>query len=305
MKAIVPVAGYGTRLKPHTDRIQKALLPVAGRATLDFIVDPLLSIGVDNITLIIGHFGDQVRNHVKNIEGNFNFVVQEQRLGLGHAVYQGLEDIDSPLLIHLGDTIFELDFMDFASGSSSKIAVGRVEDPRRFGVVDVDDQDMIRGFFEKHPDPPSNLAISGLYYIAKERELKAALETLFDKSIKTKDEYQLTDALEIMLRTGSPFKAYELDRWHDVGVPETCIETNRSLLNSNHGEFPGIEIIEPVHIGNGCTIKESRIGPYVTIMDNCSIHGCAIENSIILENSNLNNKNYTGRIVGKDGSDLC
>jgi len=305
MKAIVPVAGYGTRLKPHTDKIQKALLPVAGKATLNYIIDPLLNMGIDEVTLIVGHLGDQVKDHVKGIPGNFNFIFQKERLGLGHAVYQGLDNVDTPVIIHLGDTIFDLNFKDFATGPNNRIAVGRVEDPRRFGVVDVIEGNIITGFYEKHPNPPTNLAISGLYYISSEKKLKKSIEHLIENDIRTKNEYQLTDALEIMLKDGEVFEAFELNDWMDVGVPETYIETNRKLIKAHHPKFDGVEIIDPVHIGENCQISSSKIGPFVTIMDGCSIDSCSIKNSIVLENSNLKHLQLSEKIVGNDGSDIC
>lgn len=305
MKAIVPVAGYGTRLKPHTERIQKSLLPVAGKATLDYIIEPLISLGVEEIILIVGYLEDQIVEHVSTMNGNFRFVTQKDRLGLGHAVYQGLDDVDSPLLIHLGDTIFDLDFQDFTSKNINRIAVGQVDDPSRFGVVDVNVENRITGFYEKHHNPPSNLAITGLYHISSGQKLKSAIETLMKKGIMTKGEYQLTDALDVMLKGGADFRAYELNSWMDVGVPETFIDTNRYLLKPQHGDYPGVEIREPVFIGENCRITASRVGPYVTIMNDCIIENCELEDSIILEGSQLKKMNFRGKIVGRDGSEVC
>ncbi|MFQ6614417.1 MAG: sugar phosphate nucleotidyltransferase [Fidelibacterota bacterium] len=303
MKVIIPVAGYGTRLRPHTLTIQKTLLPVAGKPTLDLILEPLLNQGITEITLIIGHFGDQVRQHVEPLPGTFRFVEQTERLGLGHAVYQGLEDRDEPLLIQLGDTIFKGNYETFLAQDHSTIAVMPVEDPSRFGVIETNGS-AITGFFEKVDNPPSNLAISGLYAIRSERRLKTALETLFQKDIRTRGEYQLTDALALMLKSGEPF-AYQQVPYYDVGVPETFLETNRALLQPHHDDYNGVIIREPVHVGESCRLQDSTLGPAVTIMDHCIIRNCIIQNSIVLAGSVLENQTIEGKIVAGNGSQFC
>ncbi|NOZ75616.1 MAG: NTP transferase domain-containing protein [FCB group bacterium] len=303
MKVIIPVAGYGTRLRPHTLTIQKTLLPVAGKPTLDLILEPLISQGIIDITLITGHFGEQVKEHVKALPGNYRFVDQTERLGLGHAVYQGLEDRDEPLIIQLGDTIFRAEYAELLSVNHSTIAVMPVEDPSRFGVIS-QEGDLITGFFEKVENPPTNLAISGLYAIRSERRLKNALETLFEKDIKTRGEFQLTDALALMLKSGEPFRYCQVP-YYDVGVPETFLETNRALLSSNHSTYPGVEFKEPVYVGNHCQIENSTLGPAVTIMEHCIIRNCTIQNSIVLAGSVLENQTIDGKIVAGDGSQFC
>lgn len=304
MKIILPVAGLGTRLRPHTLRIQKALLPVAGKAALDHIVEDLLSQGLDEIDFIIGHLGDQVRDHMQKYRGRFRYLHQSQRQGLGHAVLQGLEDAASPVLVHLGDTIFKLDLAPFCSGAINRLAVGEVADPSRFGVVETDGDRIVR-FFEKVADPPSNLAITGLYYFHRQDRLKAALVKLVGARIQTVGEYQLTDAMDLMIKAGEPFEAYRIERWYDVGVPETYLSTNRLLLKSSHPTWPSATLHAPVYIGEGCRIQDSDIGPYVTIMDGCRIETCRIDNSIVLSGSHLVDQQISGKIVAGDGSDFC
>ncbi|MEE8437104.1 MAG: nucleotidyltransferase family protein, partial [Candidatus Neomarinimicrobiota bacterium] len=137
MQVILPVAGYGKRLKPHTDTTQKTLLPVAGKSGLDHILDRLTDFGFKNFTLIIGHLGDQVIRHSKHRGENFRFIQQTDKLGLGHAVYQGLENSTDPVLVHLGDSLFNVDFKLFSGSKINQIAVYEVADPSRFGVVDL------------------------------------------------------------------------------------------------------------------------------------------------------------------------
>ena len=305
MKAIIPVAGYGTRLKPHTDRFQKTLLPVAGKPAIDFIVEPLLEAGISEITFIVGHLKDQVVEHLKKYEGDFTYVEQKERLGLGHAILTGLSDADTPALVQLGDTIFNVDLIEFCSSDSNVIGVYEVDDPSRFGIVETENE-RITNFYEKHPSPPSNLAISGLYYINNQKVLKSAFEMLISERIQTNDEYQITDALQLMLKDGIPFIRFDTPNIFDVGVPETFLMSNRKLLTMSHyGEFPSSKIIEPVHIGKNCKVENSIIGPYVTIMDNCTINDSKIEDSIILENSSIRDQRIIGKIAAKDGSESC
>jgi len=303
MKAIIPVAGYGTRLLPHTKSIQKSLLPIAGKPTLDFIVNPLLEGGIKDITFIIGHLGEQIIDHIKSFSGNFEFVVQKEQLGLGHAILQGLEENDSPVIIQLGDTLFQTDFLSFADSKVNRIAVMEVEDPTRFGIVETKG-DRILALHEKPKNPPTNLAISGLYSFTSEQQLKSAIELLIQQNIQTNGEYQLTDAMSIMLQNGLPFEVSK-EKYYDTGVPATFLETNRKLLRSSHGEYPGSTIIEPVYIGENCQIENSTIGPYVTIMNNSMVKNCTIKDSVILSGTNLINQTFDSKIVGGDGSKVC
>lgn len=298
------MAGYGTRLKPHTDRYQKTLLPVAGKPVLDFIVEPLLKSGFDDLAFIVGHFKEQVISHMEKYEGNFTFVEQTERLGLGHAILMGLDDVNAPVLVQLGDTIFDIDFDEFLSKDENIIGVYEVDDPTRFGIVETED-DLIINFYEKHPNPPSNLAISGLYYFQNQRIIKKAIEDLIDRQIKTNNEYQITEALQLMVKAEEPFKIFNTPDIYDVGVPETFLYSNRKLLISRHAEFPTSKIIEPVYIGKNCKVEDSIVGPYVTIMDNCAINDSKIEDSIILENSEINDQQIIGKIAAEDGSEFC
>ncbi|MFC1581892.1 sugar phosphate nucleotidyltransferase [Candidatus Neomarinimicrobiota bacterium] len=304
MKVVIPVAGFGTRLKPHTEKVQKTLLPVAGKKIIDHILAPLFKHNIHDITFIIGHLGNQVVDHMKLYEGRFRFVEQKELLGLGHAILQGLEDKDEPVLVQLGDTIFNIDYSALINSMYNKILVAQVEDPSRFGIVELNGQDIIN-FYEKDPNPPSNWAISGLYYLKSEYRLKSAIEYLIKKNIQTNNEYQLTDALKIMLNDGEVFKIHPSEGYLDVGVPVDFLTANKALLKSDHGYFHNTDIIEPVFIGKNCEIQNSTIGPNVTIMDNCTIVDCHIENSIVLEKSQLNNNKINDKIVGEDGSKFC
>ena len=163
MKAIIPVAGYGTRLEPHTLKLQKCLLPVGGKPVLGHILDRIINVGVTEITLIIGHLGYQVKEFCLSYENvSFTFFEQTDRLGLGHAVYQGLDKSDNPVLIVLGDAILDLDYDNLIISQSSAIGVSPVPDPERFGIVELDKNQIVK-FCEKPKNPISNLALIGIY----------------------------------------------------------------------------------------------------------------------------------------------
>ena len=199
MKAIIPVAGHGTRLEPHTLIRQKCLLPVAGKPVLEHILDRLTEASITNITLIIGHLGEQVKEYCKNYSNaEFSFVEQTERRGLGHAVYQGLDQSEEPVVIALGDSIVELDYQKLISSTKSTIGVDKVSDPQRFGIVELDGDNII-SVVEKPKNPPSNLALIGIYYISSQKELAEGVEYIIKNDIRTNNEYQLTDAIKDLL----------------------------------------------------------------------------------------------------------
>lgn len=301
MRAIIPAAGIGTRLRPHTYTLPKVLLNVAGKPVLGHILDGLLEYGIDELTLIIGYQGDKVSNFVKehyNIPAKF--IVQEKRKGLGHAVGLGLEDIDEPALIILGDTIFDVDFKNFFQTPETAIGVTEVDDPRRFGVVEVKDGFVSR-LVEKPDDPPSNLAVVGLYKIKSQARLKAAIDELIAKDITTKGEYQLTDALQLLIDQGEEIRVSMVKGWYDCGKKETLLETNRYLLQemNNNYSVDGSMIIPPVYIGENCDIKNSIIGPYTTIDNGSHVENSIVRNSIIGPGAQLEGCNLEVSLIGE------
>jgi len=289
---------------PHTERYQKTLLPIAGKPALDFILEPLFNSGINEIVFIVGHLKEQVIDHMKKYDGKFSFIEQKERLGLGHAVLTGLANTNEPVLVQLGDTIFKLNYDEFCSSSENVIGVIEVDDPSRFGVVELKDGKVLN-FYEKHPNPPSNLAISGLYYFTNEGQLKSAIEKLIKNEIKTNNEYQITDALQIMVKRGENFGVFPTPNYFDIGVPEAILYSNRKLLISNHKKFTLSKFNEPVFIGENCVIENSIIGPYVTIMNDCIVKNSKIEDSIILENSKIINHQIINKIAANDGNDFC
>ena len=289
MKAIIPVAGHGTRLEPHTLKLQKCLLPVGGKPVLEHLLDRIIKVGVTDVTLVIGHLGEQVKDFCSSYNNaNFTFVEQNDRLGLGHAVYQGLDDSDESVLIVLGDAILELDYEILLKSQHSTIGVSPVPDPERFGIVEIENN-RITKFWEKPENPPGNLAISGIYYISSQMELMKGIEYLIENNIRTKNEYQLTDAFTVMLDNSHIFKALKIDACLDCGIPETMLSTNKILL-----ERQGGNAIHP-----NSDIKDSSL-KYCTISEDCDIEESQLENVIVLRGGKVINQKIKNTIVGFD-----
>src|SRR5690606_35092894 len=224
MKAILPVAGVGTRLRPHTHTQPKTLVHVAGKPILGHILDRLLPVGVDEVVLIVGQWGDRVVEYVQGAYPQFKVTAIEQaeRKGLGHAVYLAREAVppEEPVLIVLGDTIFQADLKAAFQPGRSTIGVRRVADPRQYGVVELDG-DRVRRLVEKPANPPSDLAVVGVYYLRKSGLLFDCLQEIIDAGIRVKGEYQLTDGLQRMIEKGEPLYTFPVENWWDCGNPET------------------------------------------------------------------------------------
>ena len=285
MKAIIPVAGVGTRLRPHTFSHPKVLLNVAGKPIIGHIMDKLIAAGIDEAIVIVGYLGNMVEKWLlKHYTIKFTFVHQPERLGLAHAIWMCKPYIsdNEPLLIILGDTIFDVDLTPVLQSHCSTLGVKEVADPRRFGVA-VTDGEKILKLVEKPDTPVSNLAIVGLYFLQQSVGLVASLDHLINHDIKTKGEYQLTDALQIMIDQGHIFKTFTVSGWYDCGAPETLLSTNVMLLKNNatSRKYPGCIINDPVFIASNATLENAIIGPNTTIGEHADISDAIIRDSII------------------------
>jgi glucose-1-phosphate thymidylyltransferase len=302
MKAIIPAAGIGTRLRPHTLTIPKALLLVAGRPILGHILDGLHSSGIDEFVVVVGYHGDRIREFVARDHANkrVTFVEQEQRKGLGHAVWMCRDVVgDGPSLVILGDTIVRADIPAVVRSPENVIAVCPVDDPRRFGVVEATNGVVTR-FVEKPEHPQSDLAIVGLYTFQESKLLFSSLQRLVDEDIRTKGEFQLTDAMQIMLEKGQRFVVHEIDGWHDCGKPETLLETNRILLGPEgriHADG-SVVIKDPVEIHPSAHLRSCIIGPHVTIGPGATIRDAVIADSIVNEGAQVDGVVLRASLVG-------
>lgn len=304
MRAIIPVAGFGTRLKPHTLTHPKVLLNVGGKPIISHIVEKLIEQNITEATFIVGYLGEKIEEYISTTfpQIKAEYVVQKELLGLGHAIHQAAKTFnDEEILIILGDTVFDVDLSQITRLETSSLGVKFVQDPRRFGVVELKNG-FVTKLIEKPKNPTTNLALVGLYFIKNSTLLASSLEELLEKNIQTNNEYQLTDALQLMIEKGEKFSTFPVEGWYDCGKPETLLTTNQFILsrNGNNKEIDSVVIIEPVYISETAIIKNSVIGPFVSIGDNCKIFDSVIKNSIINKNSKVDKMVLTDSIIGAD-----
>jgi glucose-1-phosphate thymidylyltransferase len=314
MKAIIPVAGIGSNLRPHTHTQPKALVPVAGKPILAHIMDGLIEGGIRDFILVIGYLGDKIEKYVLSTykDIHVDFVIQEPREGLGQAIWLTKPYIlpEQEILIVLGDTIVNVELERFLQSKYSMLGVMKVDNPCAFGVAEVEPNGIIRRLVEKPRIPKSNLALVGIYKIKNPGLLIDALQYLIDNQIKTQDDFHLTDALMHMIEGGEKMTTIQVNNWYDCGRKETLLEANAILLNRlglgykdlPHMQFPGSIILPPVSIGEQCEIKNSIIGPNVAIGDHTTVHSSIIGNSIIGSFSELENVVLQQSIIGNDSS---
>ncbi|MDO7850033.1 sugar phosphate nucleotidyltransferase [Hymenobacter convexus] len=314
MKAVIPVAGIGSRLRPHTHTQPKSLVPVAGNTILGHIIDRLRTAGLTEFVFIVGYLGDKIVSYVRRNYPDLNakFVVQEPREGLGHALWLAREEFrhdPDGVLILLGDTIVDVDLAALLATSGSVLAVKEVKDPTRFGIVELGAGGRVSKVVEKPKIPKSNFAMVGLYKLAYPDKLAEALEWLRETDVRTHGEFQLTDALMHLIEDGEVMTTCPVDNWFDCGRKETLLEANARLLNTaeflegrDYSEFPDSVIIPPVSIGRGCQISQSIIGPNVAIGDKTIVSHTILSDSIIGSYSELRSAVMHDCIVGSDAS---
>ncbi|MFW6157644.1 MAG: sugar phosphate nucleotidyltransferase, partial [Balneolaceae bacterium] len=300
MKLIIPMAGRGTRVRPHSHTTPKPLLPVAGKMIVERIVETFvrtLDRTIDEIVFILGpDFGREIREALQAMserhDAKATFRVQEQALGTAHAVYSAEEDLNGECIIVFADTIFDSKEKVSLEGADSVIWLKEVEDPSRFGVA-VHEGETITDFVEKPSEPISNLAIIGVYYFKKAEQLKQEIEYLLDNKIRGHgDEYQLTDALDRLLKAGKVFKKATVDDWLDCGTLPAWRSTTGEVLakeqhSYNEGDFRNTKIVPPVFIGANVTLESSTIGPNVSIEAGSQITNSTIKNSIVQQQANV------------------
>ena len=303
MRAIIPVAGYGTRLRPHTYSLPKVLLNVAGKPILGHILDTLQARNINDATIVIGYMGDMIREFVEtNYSMNVDFIQQDQPLGLGHSIWCARSTFGSdPVFIILGDTIFDVDLEPVLQSKYSMLGVKEVEDPRRFGVVE-SINGRVSKLIEKPENPTSHMAIVGLYHIMNSALLSECLDELVTKDIRTRNEYQLTDALQMMIDRGEEFRTFSVDGWFDCGKPETMLETNRHLLQKNSfaQSIDGSVIIPPVFIAPDAVVERSVIGPNATVAAGASVKDAHIRNSIVSNGASVSGSLLEDSIIGNN-----
>ncbi len=304
MKVIIPLAGFGTRLRPHTYTKPKPLVNVAGKPVLGHILDKLTGLDIEEIVFVTGYLGDQIEGYVSAYyDFPARYVEQKELKGQAHAIHLTRDYVHGPVLIIFVDTIFETDLTNLARANTDGILyVKQVEDPRRFGVAVLEDGRVTR-LIEKPTTFEHNLAVVGVYYLRDADWLMRAIEELIARDIKTQGEYFLADALQLMIDQGAHLAARQLEVWEDCGKPETVLHTNRYLLDHGQGQIVATEnsiIIPPVYIAETATVTNSIVGPYVTIADEGVIKNSIVRDSIIDERSHIEGAMLSGSLIGRD-----
>jgi glucose-1-phosphate thymidylyltransferase len=309
MKAIIPVAGAGTKLRPHTYTQPKALIPLAGKTILSINVDQLHEAGINEFIFIVGYLGEKIQDYIKKKYPDLicHFIFQNERKGTAHAVELTRKIIgDDEVFIALGDTICEYDINAVLSSPFSMLGVKKVDDPRSFGVAQIDEKGFISNVVEKPAIPKSNMALVGLYKIKDSTILFKCLEKIFVNNIKSHDEFNLTDALECMIESGEKFKSFKVENWFDCGRKETLLESNSILLEKFGGviaesnKFENTIFIPPVSIAEGCDIKNSIIGPHVAMGENTVVNFSIVKNCIVGSFSKLFDVVLENSLIGSD-----
>src|SRR5205809_4821058 len=311
MKAIIPVAGAGAKLRPHTYTQPKALIPIAGKTILSFIVDQLHDAGIHEFIFVVGYLGDKIQDYVLQTYPDLtcHFVQQHERRGTGHAVELTKTLIgNDEILVTLGDTICEYNVKEVIQSPYNMLGVKKVDDPRSFGVAEIDDDGCIEHVIEKPAIPKSNMALVGIYKIKDTRVLFECLEYLFTQHITSYGEYNLTDALDCMIRQDVKFQSFKVKNWFDCGKKETLLESNTTLLKKFGGTVDGnlktenSIIIPPVSIGSGCRLKNSIVDPHVSVGANTTLEYSVLRDSIIGSYTNLFEVVIDNSLIGSDAS---
>jgi glucose-1-phosphate thymidylyltransferase len=303
--AIIPVAGVGTRLRPHTHTLPKVLLHVAGKPILAHILDDVLALGIRELVLVVGYMGELVQEYVgeRYRQLKVHYVQQPERLGLGHAVSLAAPHVDDqPILIILGDTIFEADLKAMIGSDGNRVGVKAVEDPRRFGIVEVNGSGHVTRMVEKPKHPTSNLALVGIYYFTHAGPLFAALEELQQKHVRTNGEYQLTDAMELLVERGQTITTFPVSGWYDCGKTETLLDTNRVLLGKQKGSVSvaGSVVHPPVSLAPGAVVENCILGPYVSVASGAKLKNAVVRDSIVNQNAVIEDILIEGSVVGEN-----
>lgn len=311
MKAIIPVAGAGTKLRPHTYTQPKSLIPVAGKTILGYIIEQLKSLDIEEYIFVIGYLGEKIYDYVETHHSDINrrYVSQQSREGLGHAIWLTRDwfDEDEEVVIILGDTIMEFDRDAFMALKGSALGVKKVPDPRIFGVAEMDGEGRILKVVEKPSIPKSNMALVGLYKFEKFGRLIEALSHNIEHNIRNQNEFYLTDGLQEMIKRGEIFQPFKVDNWYDCGQKEVLLDTNALLLKKNSHVVPdhipnyiNTIIVEPVYIGNNTVIENCILGPNVTVGDNTHIKHSIIKNSIIGSYTKMEEVVLYNSLIGSD-----
>ena len=314
MRIIVPMAGMGKRMRPHTLTVPKPLIPIAGKPIVQRLVEDIAKVcgePVQEVAFIIGRFGAEVEKSLVQIaesvgaQGSIHY--QDEPLGTAHAILCAKDALTGPVVVAFADTLFKADFT-LDSSVPGTIWVQRVDDPKPFGVVKLNEQGQITDFVEKPQEFVSDLAIIGIYYFQDGEYLRDELQYLLDNNIKDKGEFQLTNALENMKNKGTTFVPGRVTEWLDCGNKDATVYTNQRYLEylqergenlvAGSAQITNSVLIPPVYVGEGAIITDSVVGPHVSLGNQANVRGSVISNSIVQQSATLLHANVTNSMVG-------
>jgi len=319
MKIIVPMAGRGSRLRPHTLTVPKPLIPIAGKPIVHRLVEDIAGVinqEIEEIAFIIHKdFGKQVEVELiaiaEKLGAKGTICYQNEALGTAHAILCAKESMQGPIVVAYADTLFRADF-SLDTSADSVIWVKQVEDPSAFGVVQLNENNQIVDFVEKPKEFVSDLAIIGIYYFKSGETLRAELQYLLDNNVVKGGEYQLTDALENMKVTGLKFVPGKVDEWMDCGNKNVTVETNSRLLGFLHADGENLiassvicensTIIQPCFIGENVKLINATVGPNVSLGKGCTVENATIKNSLVQNQSVIKNANLDNAMIGSFAS---
>jgi len=308
MQIVIPLAGFGKRLRPHTFTKPKPLINVAGKPMLGHVLDTFATLdNVDEIIFIVGHLGEQIEEYVAKEYPHLRarYFKQEELNGQSTAIYLAREHLHGPMLMAFVDTIVKTDLTHLKDETTDAVTwVKAVEDPRRFGVAEVGPDDTVKRLIEKPDDKRNNLVVVGFYYFKQSELLVEAIREQIARDIRTQNEYFLADAINLMLERGLVMRVQRVDVWLDCGKTETVLETNRYLLENGHdnsAQLPrdSYTIVPPVNIHPTAQIRASVIGPHATIGANCKVESSIIRDSIVDEEAVVQDALLSGSLIGR------
>lgn len=319
MKIIVPMAGRGSRLRPHTLTVPKPLIPIAGKPIVHRLVEDIAGVinqDIEEIAFIIHRdFGDKVAAELvaiaEKLGAKGTIYYQEQPLGTAHAIMSARESMSGPIVVAYADTLFRADFT-LDTTADSVIWVKQVDDPSAFGVVQLNDKNEIVDFVEKPKDFVSDLAIIGIYYFKSGETLRSELQYLLDNNVMKGGEYQLTDGLENMKQKGMKFVPGKVDEWMDCGNKNVTVDTNTRMLGFLHQDGENMvaanvvqensTIIQPCFIGDNVVLKNATVGPNVSLGANTKVENSTVKNSLVQTNVTIKNANLDNAMIGNHAS---
>jgi glucose-1-phosphate thymidylyltransferase len=310
MKIVIPMAGYGTRLRPHTWSKPKPLVAVAGKPVLGHVLDMFAALpSIDEVVFIVGYLGDQVQSYVARAYPGLKtrYVEQAEMLGQSHAVWLARDGLTGPMLLVFVDTLIDADLRALGSEKAEAVAwVKAVPDPRRFGVAELGPDGLVRRLVEKPKEITNNLAVVGMYYLRRGERLITAIEAQMAGKQMLHGEYFVADAMNVLLQQGLKMRAQPVEVWHDCGKPDALLATNRYLLE--HGcdnsavaaQRPGVVVVPPVYVDPTAVVSEAVIGPYVSIGAGCEIRRSLVQDSIIDDGSQILDTALAVSLIGRE-----